>query len=168
MATISTAQIKELRDQTGAGIMDAKRALEDADGDMKAASQALMEQGLASAAKRAGRDAAEGVIESYIHTGSRVGSLVELNCETDFVARTPEFKALARDLAMQVAAMNPRYVDRNSVPDDVEGVSEDDILLDQMYIRDGSVKVSDLVTELIAKVGENIKIGRIERFALGE
>ncbi len=168
MANISTAQIKELRDQTGAGIMDAKRALEDADGDMKAATQALMEKGLASAAKRAGRDAAEGVIEAYIHTGSRVGSLVELNCETDFVARTPEFKALARDLAMQVAAMNPRYVDRDSVPDDVEEVSEDEILLDQMYIRDNSVKVADLVTELIAKVGENVKIGRIERFALGE
>ncbi len=168
MANISTAQIKELRDQTGAGIMDAKRALEDADGDMKAATQALMEKGLASAAKRAGRDAAEGVIEAYIHTGSRVGSLVELNCETDFVARTPEFKALARDLAMQVAAMNPRYVDRDSVPNDVEEVSEDEILLDQMYIRDNSVKVADLVTELIAKVGENVKIGRIERFALGE
>jgi elongation factor Ts len=168
MANISTAQIKELRDQTGAGIMDAKRALEDADGDMKAATQALMEKGLASAAKRAGRDAAEGVIEAYIHTGSRVGSLVELNCETDFVARTPEFKALARDLAMQVAAMNPRYVNRDSVPDDVEEVSEDEILLDQMYIRDNSVKVADLVTELIAKVGENVKIGRIERFALGE
>ena len=168
MANISTAQIKELRDQTGAGIMDAKRALEDADGDMKAATQALMEKGLASAAKRAGRDAAEGVIEAYIHTGSSVGSLVELNCETDFVARTPEFKALARDLAMQVAAMNPRYVDRDSVPDDVEEVSEDEILLDQMYIRDNSVKVADLVTELIAKVGENVKIGRIERFALGE
>ena len=168
MANVSTAQIKELRDQTGAGIMDAKRALEDAGGDMKAAAQALMEKGLASAAKRAGRDAAEGVIEAYIHTGSRVGALVELNCETDFVARTPEFKALARDLAMQVAAMNPQYVNRESVPDDVEEVSEDDILLDQMYIRDNSVKVADLVTELIAKVGENVKVGRIERFALGE
>ncbi len=168
MANISTAQIKELRDMTGAGIMDSKRALEDADGDMKAAAAALMEKGLASAAKRAGREAAEGVIESYIHTGSRVGSLVELNCETDFVARTEEFKALARDLAMQVAAMNPKYVDRESVPEDAGEVTEEEILLDQMYIRDGSVKVSDLVTELIAKVGENVKIGRIERFALGE
>ncbi len=168
MANVSTAQIKELRDQTGAGIMDAKRALEDAGGDMKVAAQSLMEKGLASAAKRAGRDAAEGVIEAYIHTGSRVGSLVELNCETDFVARTAEFKALARDLAMQVAAMNPQYVDRESVPHDVEEVSEDDILLDQMYIRDNSVRVADLVTELIAKVGENVKVGRIERFALGE
>lgn len=168
MAKISTAQIKELRDLTGAGIMDSKRALEDADGDIQQAAAALMEKGLASAAKRAGRDASEGVIEAYIHTGSRVGSLVELNCETDFVARTPEFKDLARDLAMQVAAMNPSYVDRDSVPEDAGDVSEDEILLDQMYIRDTSVKVGELVTELIAKVGENVKVGRIERFALGE
>ncbi len=168
MANISTAQIKELREMTGAGIMDSKRALEAADGDIKAAAQALMEKGLASAAKRAGREAGEGVIEAYIHTGSRVGSLVELNCETDFVARTPEFKALARDLAMQVAAMSPRYVDRESIPEDAGDVSEDEILLDQMYIRDNSVKVADLVTEMVSKVGENVKVGRIERFALGE
>ena len=168
MAVIGTAQIKELRDKTGAGIMDSKRALEDADGDMEKAAAALMEKGLASAAKRAGREAAEGIIEAYIHTGSRVGSLVELNCETDFVARTDEFKTLARDLAMQVAAMNPKYIDREEVPDDAGDVSEDEILLDQMYIRDGSIRVSDLVTEMIAKVGENVKVGRIERFALGE
>lgn len=168
MVKISTAQIKELRDLTGAGIMDSKRALEDADGDIKQATAALMEKGLASAAKRAGREASEGVIEAYIHTGSRVGSLVELNCETDFVARTAEFKDLARDLAMQVAAMNPSYVDRDSVPEDAGDVSEDEILLDQMYIRDTSVKVGDLVSDMIAKVGENVKIGRIERFALGE
>ncbi len=168
MAKISTAQIKELRDLTGAGIMDSKRALEDADGDIKQATAALMEKGLASAAKRAGREVGEGVIEAYIHTGSRVGSLVELNCETDFVARTPEFKDLARDLAMQVAAMNPRHIDRDSIPEEAGEVSEDEILLDQMYIRDTSVKVGDLVSELIAKVGENVKIGRIERFALGE
>lgn len=168
MAKISTAQIKELRDLTGAGIMDSKRALEVADGDIKQAAAALMEKGLVSAAKRAGREASEGVIEAYIHTGSRVGSLVELNCETDFVARTPEFKDLARDLAMQVAAMNPSYVNRDSVPEDVGDVSEDEILLEQMYIRDTSVKVGDLLSELIAKVGENVKVGRIERFALGE
>ena len=168
MAKIGTAQIKQLRDKTGAGIMDSKRALEAAEGDMDKAAAALMEKGLASAAKRAGRDASEGVIEAYIHTGSRVGSLVELNCETDFVARTSEFKALARDLAMQVAAMNPKYVDREGVPKDAGDISEDEILLDQMYIRDGSVRVSDLVKEMISKVGENVKVGRIERFALGE
>ena len=168
MAKIGTAQIKQLRDKTGAGIMDSKRALEDADGDMDNAVVVLMEKGLASAAKRAGRDASEGVIEAYIHTGSRVGSLVELNCETDFVARTPEFKALARDLAMQVAAMNPKFVDRDGVPEDAGDVSEDQILLDQIYIRDTSVRVSDLVREMISKVGENVKVGRMERFALGE
>ena len=123
---------------------------------------ALMEKGLAAAAKRAGREASEGVIEAYIHTGSRVGSLVELNCETDFVARTPEFKDLARDLAMQVAAMSPSYVDRDSVPEDAGDVSEDEILLDQMYIRDTSIKVGDLISDLIAKVGENVK-GRTYR-----
>ena len=168
MAKIGAAQIKELRDMTGAGIMDSKRALEEADGDMKKAAAALLEKGLASAAKRAGRDASEGVIESYIHTGSRIGSLVELNCETDFVARTAEFKNLAHDLAMQVAAMNPRYVSREDVDDDAGDVSEDEILLEQMYIRDGSVKVDDLIKELISKVGENVKVGRMERFALGE
>ncbi len=168
MAKIGTAQIKQLRDKTGAGIMDSKRALEAAEGDMDKAAAALMEKGLASAAKRAGREATEGVIEAYIHTGSRVGSLVELNCETDFVARTSEFKALARDLAMQVAAMNPKYVDREGVPEEAGEISEDEILLDQMYIRDGSVRVSDLVKEMISKVGENVKVGRIERFALGE
>ena len=168
MDKISTVQIKELRELTGAGIMDSKRALEDADGDMKTAAESLIKKGLASVAKRAGRETVEGVIEAYIHTGSRVGSLVELNCETDFVARTPEFKTLARDLAMQVAAMNPKHVDRNLIPENADEVSEDDILLDQMYIRDSSVRISDLINELIAKVGENIKVGRIERFALGE
>ncbi len=168
MAKIGAAQIKELREMTGAGIMDSKRALEDADGDMNKAAAVLMEKGLASASKRAGRDASEGVIEAYIHTGSRIGSLVELNCETDFVARTSEFKDLAHDLAMQVAAMNPKYVSKDDVPEDTDNVSDDEILLEQMYIRDGSVKVDDLIKELISKVGENVKVGRMERFALGE
>ncbi len=168
MAKIGTAQIKELRDMTGAGIMDSKRALEAADGDMEKAAAQLMESGLAKASKKSGRVALEGVIEAYIHTGSRVGSMIELNCETDFVARTPEFKSLARDLAMQVAAMSPKYVDRESVPDDAEDVADEDILLEQIYIRDGNMKIEELVNEMVAKVGENVKIGRIERFALGE
>ncbi len=168
MVKIGAAQIKELRDMTGAGIMDSKRALEAADGDMEKASAALMESGLAKASQKAGRAALEGVIEAYIHTGARVGSMVELNCETDFVARTPEFKSLARDLAMQVAAMSPKYVDRTSVPKDEEDVADEEILLEQIYIRDGNMKIEELVNELIAKVGENVKIGRIERFALGE
>lgn len=168
MANVGAAQIKELRDLTGAGIMDCKRALEAANGDMGAAQEALMEAGLASAAKKAGRDALDGVIESYIHTGSRVGSLVELNCETDFVARTADFRQLARDIAMQVAAMNPRHVDRESAGDAEEEVADEDILMEQIYIRDGSTKIEDLVRAMTAKVGENVKIGRFERFALGE
>lgn len=168
MATIGAAQIKELREMTGAGIMDSKRALEAADGDIKTAAAELMKSGLANASKKSGRSAQEGVIEAYIHTGNRVGSLVELNCETDFVARTPEFRSVARDLAMQVAAMNPKYVDRTAVPDDAGEVPEEDVLLEQVYIRDGNMRVSDLVNELIAKIGENVKVGRIERFALGE
>ena len=169
MATIGAAEIKELRDLTGAGIMDCKRALEAADGDMKEAAAALAEAGLAGAAKKAGRAALEGVVESYIHTGNRVGSLVELNCETDFVARTEDFRNLAKDLAMQVAAMSPRFVDRESIDDDEDAeVADEDILMEQIYIRDGSIKISDLVKSMTAKVGENVKIGRFQRFALGE
>lgn len=168
MATIGAAEIKELRDLTGAGIMDCKRALEAADGDMKVAAAALAEAGLAGAAKKAGRAVLEGVVESYIHTGNRVGSLVELNCETDFVARTEDFRKLAKDLAMQVAAMNPRFVDRESVEEGDSEVAEEDILMEQIYIRDGSTKISELVKSMTAKVGENVKIGRFQRFALGE
>ena len=108
---IATEQIRELRDLTGAGIMDCKRALEEAQGDMKKASQAIMAAGIAKAEKKSDREASEGVVESYIHSGSRIGSLVELNCETDFVSRLPEFKKLAHDLTMQIAAMAPKYVD---------------------------------------------------------
>ena len=168
MAKVGAAEIKQLRDLTGAGIMDCKRALEAADGDMQAASDALAEAGLAGAAKKAGRAALEGVVESYIHTGNRVGSLVELNCETDFVARTDDFRQLARNLAMQVAAMDPKYVDRESVGEDAGEVADEDVLMEQMYIRDGSIQIADLVKAMTAKVGENVKIGRIQRFALGE
>ena len=168
MAKVGAAEIKELRELTGAGIMDCKRALEAADGDMTAAADALMEAGLAGAAKKAGRAVLEGVVEAYIHTGSRVGSLVELNCETDFVARTEDFRQLARNLAMQVAAMNPKYVDRGSIGEDAGEVGEEDVLMEQIYIRDNSIKIEDLVKAMTAKVGENVKIGRVQRFALGE
>lgn len=168
MAKVGAAEIKQLRDMTGAGIMDCKRALEAADGDLQAASDALAEAGLAGAAKKAGRAALEGVVEAYIHTGNRVGSLVELNCETDFVARTDDFRQLARNLAMQVAAMDPKYVDRDSVDEDAGEVADEDVLMEQMYIRDGSIQITDLVKAMTAKVGENVKIGRIQRFALGE
>tara|TARA_A100001037_G_scaffold24142_1_gene19844 strand:+ start:489 stop:992 length:504 start_codon:yes stop_codon:yes gene_type:complete len=164
---VSAAQVKELRDKTGAGIMDSKRALEEADGDIAKAEALLNEKGLASAAKKAGRETSEGLVVSYIHTGGRVGSLVELNCETDFVARTDDFEALGRNLAMQIAAMNPLYVDRESVPEDVEGVKDEELLVNQEYIRDSSMQIGEVVKETIGKLGENIRIRRFSRFELG-
>jgi elongation factor Ts len=160
--------VKELRDKTGAGVMDAKKALEASNGDMARAEKALAEKGLASAAKKVGRQTSEGVISSYIHSGSRIGAMVELNCETDFVARTPEFQELARNLAMQIAAMTPRYVSRAEVPAAVADVKDEELLLEQAYIRDSSKKVEDLIKESIARVGENIQVRRFSRFALGE
>ena len=165
---ITATQVKELRDRTGAGVMDAKRALEATGGDIAKAEKALAEKGLASAAKKAGRATSEGVIASYIHSGSRIGSMVELNCESDFVARTPEFSGLARNLAMQIAAMSPRFIDRARVPDDAGQVKDEELLMEQAYIRDASKKVEDLVKETIARVGENIQVRRFSRFALGE
>jgi elongation factor Ts len=160
--------VKELRDKTGAGVMDAKKALESSNGDMAKAEKLLAEKGLASAAKKVGRLTSEGVIASYIHSGSRIGSMVELNCETDFVARTPEFQELARNLAMQIAAMSPRFLDRARVPADAGDVRDEELLLEQAYIRDASKKVEDLIKETIAKVGENVQVRRFSRFALGE
>ena len=164
---VTAAQVKELRDKTGAGIMDSKRALEEANGDLAKAESILSEKGLASAAKKAGRSTSEGLVVSYIHTGGRVGSMVELNCETDFVARTEDFEALGRNLAMQVAAMSPLFVDRDSVPDDAEGVKDEELLIEQEYIRDSSMKIGDIVKEAIGKLGENIRIRRFSRFELG-
>ena len=146
-------QIKKLRSQTKAGIMDCRLALEETEGDFKKAQEWLRKKGIASANKRTGRQANCGLIESYSHGEGRVVSVVELNCETDFVARNAEFKKLAHELAMQVAAMNPKNVDE---------------LLKQAYIRDASITVSDLVNQLIGKIRENIKINRLARFALGE
>jgi elongation factor Ts len=159
--------VKELRDKIGAGIMDSKRALEEADGDIEKAEAILSEKGLASAARKADRSTSEGLVVSYIHHGGRVGSMVEINCETDFVARTDDFGALGRNLAMQVAAMSPQYVDRESVPEDVEDVNDEELLLEQDYIRDSSLKVADVVKETIAKLGENIRVRRFSRFELG-
>ena len=164
---VSAAQVKELRDKTGAGIMDSKRALEESDGDITKAEEILNQKGLASAAKKAGRETSEGLVVSYIHTGGRVGALVELNCETEFVARTEDFESLGRNIAMQVAAMSPLYVDRESVPDGADEVAEESLLLEQEYIRDSSMKISDLLKETIGKLGENIRIRRFSRFELG-
>jgi len=165
---ITTDQIKALRDRTGAGIMDCKKALQDARGDTEAAAQALKEKGIAKAELKAGRETREGVIEAYIHSGGRIGALVELNCETDFVSRLPEFKELAHHLTMQVAAMTPEYVDKSDMPEHDERNPEEVCLLQQPFIRDDSKLIQDLITDLTARVGENIRVRRLARFALGE
>lgn len=165
---ITTVMIKALREKTGAGVMDAKRALEEANGDMEKAAVVLRERGAAAAAKRADRETSNGVVESYIHAGGRIGVLVEVNCETDFVANTDDFRQLARNIAMQVAAMNPAVI----APDDrvhheVEGSDEEVCLLSQPFIRDGSRTIANLISDTVAKTGENIRIRRFVRFELG-
>lgn len=148
---VSVEQIKKLREETSAGVMDVKRVLEDSGGDLGKAKKLLQEAGAVKAQKKAGREASDGIIASYVHTTGKIGSLVELFCETDFVARTPEFQNLAHELAMQVAATDPGDADE---------------LLEQEYIRELSKTVQDLINEVIAKVGENVRIGRIVRFQI--
>jgi elongation factor Ts len=197
MAVISADKVKELRERTGAGFMDCKNALVEADGDVEKATAILREKGLAAAAKKAGREAREGLVSSYIHPGGRVGVLIEVNCETDFVARTDEFQKLVRDLAVQVAALAPSYVDADSIPaadlearkaellaDEATQKKPENIrpqivegqlkkwysqvcLYDQPF-RDEDRTVRDLITEQIAKIGENIRVRRFTRYALGE
>ncbi|WP_196590267.1 translation elongation factor Ts [Pectinatus frisingensis] len=198
MANVTAAMVKELREQTGAGMMDCKKALTACDGDKAKAVDFLREKGLASAAKKADRVAAEGVVTSYIHGNGRIGVLVEVNCETDFVAGTDDFKEFARDIAMQIAAANPKCIRREEVnPAELdherkvlreqalaEGKPEKIVekmvdgriekyyrevcLMDQAYIKDPDQSISDLVTAKIAKVGENISIRRFTRYQLGE
>ena len=166
---VTVDMIKDLRQKTGAGIMDCKRALEEASGDTQQAEELLRHKGLADAAKRVGRETREGLVECYVHTGGRLGALVEVNCETDFVARTPELKELAHDLAMQVAAMpSTSYVERSEVDDADSRPTEEVCLLEQSYIKDPSRTVQDVVQELGARVGENVRVRRFCRFALGE
>jgi elongation factor Ts len=190
--------VKELRERTGAGMMDCKRALVDAEGDVEKAIELLRKQGMATAAKKAGRVAAEGVVGSYIHAGGRIGVLLEVNCETDFVARTDDFQALVKDLAMHIAAADPRFVSREEVTEDVlekeraiyrdqalesgkpdnvvdrivEGKIEkffsESVLMEQAFIKNPDVSVQELVTEVIAKLGENIQVRRFSRFKVGE
>jgi len=197
-ATISATQVKFLREKTGVGFMECKAALVEAKGDIDRAVILLREKGLASASKKTGRVASEGQVISYIHAGNRIGVLLELNCETDFVARTEDFSALARDMAMQVAATSPSYVHRGEVPEDVlererailraqarsegkpDGVIDRIVqgrldkffsevcLLDQPFIKDPEVKIEDRIKGLIAKVGENIVVRRFCRYQLGE
>lgn len=164
---VTTDDVKRLREETGAGIMDSKRALEQAGGNFDQAKQILREQGIAAAAKRSERTTSQGLVEAYIHGAGRIGALVEIQCETDFVARTEGFKQLARDVAMQVAAMNPLALDAADVPDDAPGTKADHALLTQAFIKDGSKTVQDLVQETIAQTGENVRIARFARFELG-
>ncbi len=165
---ITVETIKALREEMGAGVMDAKRALEEAQGNLEKAREILRERGVASAAKKAGRSANEGLVEAYIHGGGRVGVIVEVNCETDFVARTDDFKELAHNLAMQVAAMNPKYVDEADILDDEKADPTEVVLMSQPYIKDASLSIKDVVLEAAGRLGENIKIKRFTRFALGE
>jgi elongation factor Ts len=195
---ISAATVKELRELTGAGMMDCKNALVECEGDMAKAKEMLREKGLAAAAKKAGRIASEGVVDSYIHLGGKIGVLVEVNCETDFVARNDDFKAFVRDICLQVAAANPLYLSKDEVPEDVieeemnflkkqalnEGKPEkivdkivagriskyyeENCLLEQRFVKDMDKKIKDLVTEKVSQIKENISIRRFVRFEMGE
>lgn len=195
---VTAQMVKELRERTGAGMMDCKKALMENDGNMDKAIEYLREKGLAAAAKKASRIAAEGIVEAYIHGGGRIGVLVEVNCETDFVAKTPEFRELVKEIALQIAAAKPEYVSREQVPAEVinkekeifkaqalnEGKPEKIIdkmvegriekyykelcLLEQPYIRDQDITVNQLIIEKITKIGENIQVRRFVRFEMGE
>ena len=165
---VSVELVRALRDQTGAGIMECKEALESTDGDLEKATAVLREKGRANVAKRISRDTHEGVVETYVHTGGRFGAIVELGCETDFVARTEEFQKLAYDIAMQVAAMAPAYVDSTDIPERADGNAQEACLMQQPYIKDPTKTVQDLVNEMVGKLGENVRVRRFSRFSLGE
>jgi len=165
---VSIVMVKELRDQCGAGIMECRNALLEAKGDMDKALQILKEKGLLKAEKKAGRATTQGLIEAYVHTGGRIGAMVEVNCETDFVARTEEFKELAHHLAMQVAAIPPQFISKEEVPEGADVDPQVACLLLQPYIRNPDKTIQDIITETIAKVGENIKVKRFTRFELGD
>lgn len=198
MSAITHEMVKELREKTGVGIMDCKRALSESGGDMEKALDYLRQKGLAVAAKKSAREAKEGIVGNYIHGNGKIGVLVEVNCETDFVARNPEFQELVRDIAMQIAWSNPPYIRREDVPADViekekeifraqaretgkpenviekivEGKVEkyftDACLLEQAYVKDSSIVLNDLIRQKIAKIGENILVKRFVRYQLGE
>ncbi len=165
---VSIVMLRELRDQCGAGIMECRNALLATGGDIDKALQVLKEKGLLKAKKKAERATTQGLIEAYIHTWGRIGAMVELNCETDFVARTDEFKELAHDLAMQIAAMPPQFISTEEVAEEVDIEPETDCLLLQPYIKSPDKTVQDIITETIARVGENIKVKRFTRFELGD
>jgi elongation factor Ts len=165
---IRVETVKELREQSGAAVMQCQSALIEAEGDIAKALQILKQKSLFQAEKKADRATGQGLIEAYIHAGGRIGAMVELNCETDFVARTKEFKELAHHLAMQVAAMNPRFISEEEVPPKSEVEPQTDCLLLQADIKDSERTVKEIIAETIAKVGENIRVSRFARFELGE
>ena len=164
---ITTQMIKELREQSGAGIMECRTTLVGTQGDREKALAILREKGLLKAQKKAERTTGQGLVEAYIHTAGRIGAMVELNCETDFVARTDEFKELAHCLAMQVAAMAPKYISEEEVPEGADIEPSEACLLLQPYIKDPTRTVKDIIVETIAKVGENIRVRRFNRYELG-
>lgn len=164
---VETNSIKELRGQTGAGIMDCRKALLEAQGDIERALEVLKKLSLIKAQKKANRVATAGITDAYIHAGGRIGAMVELNCETDFVARTDEFKELAHNLAMQVAAMSPEFISKEEISEEADIDPQVACLLLQPYIKDPEKRIQDIVMETIAKVGENIKVGRFARFEIG-
>ncbi len=167
---ISASQVMALRQRSGAGVMDCRRALAEAGGDLEKAVAILRAKGLGLAEQKASRVTREGLVEGYVHNTGRIGALVEVNCETDFVARTEDFRRLVRELAMQVAATDPRYLSREDVPETERADPRvgETILLEQAYIRDAGRTVADLITETVAKVGENIQVRRFARFKVGE
>jgi elongation factor Ts len=164
---ISTEMIKQLREQSSAGIMDCRSALLSCDGNMEKALEILKEKGLLQAKKTAERVTAQGLVEAYIHTAGRIGAIVEVNCETDFVARTGEFKELAHCLAMQVAALSPQFISEKDIPEGADIDPKEACLLLQSYIKDPTRTVNDIIVEVIAKTGENIRVKRFARFELG-
>lgn len=164
---VSPAAVKELRELTGAGMLDCKNALEEAGGDFDKAKDILRKKGVALAAKKAERATAEGLVQTYLHHDGRLGALVEINCETDFVARTEDFSKLVQDIALQVAATNPTYVAAEDVPKGTEGDAKQLCLLLQPFVRDESMTVADMVRETVRKTGENIRVRRFARFELG-
>lgn len=165
---VSADDVKSLRERSGAGVMECKRALEESAGDPDRAVALLEEWGTARAAKRSERETMQGLIECYIHAGGRVGAMVELNCETDFVARTDDFKNLAHDIAMQVVGTSPLAVSEDDLPSGAEGDPTELCLMRQVFIKDTSKTVDDVVKEVISKTGENIRVRRFARFQLGE
>ena len=163
---ITTQMIKELREQCGAGIMDCRTALVSTKGDIEKALAILKEKGLIKAQKKAERVTMQGVVESYIHTAGRIGALVEVNCETDFVARTEDFKSLVHDIAMQVAALAPKYICEEDIPEGTEVDPVEACLLSQPFIKDPTKTIKDIIVETIGKTGENIKVRRFTRYEL--